>query len=154
PNSDVTVNVAQSATKATTTLVGISATAGQGLNNLSLGTSTHATTTFEGTVAAGSRAGLHGITRRGTAATANIDATQLTPTASTGTTNLTIANGDASASNTITLDNTKLVGGDAASATYLAQQINSVAGKTGVLAKASGTSVNLTSVNIGGTTGS
>src|SRR5215469_16530225 len=43
PNSDVTVNVAQTATKASVNLVGFTNTAGAGLNNLSLGTSTHAT---------------------------------------------------------------------------------------------------------------
>jgi flagellin len=157
PNSDVTVQVNQSATKATTTLVGFAGTAAAGLNNLSLGTSTHATATLAGAVAGGATNSIAGLTSGGTAATAAIDATQLTAIAATGTTSLTIANGNvAGATDTITLNNASLVGGNAATATYLAQQINAVANKTGVLAKVdttTNTTVDLTSANIGGTTG-
>ncbi|HET6880081.1 MAG TPA: flagellin, partial [Pirellulales bacterium] len=66
PNSDVTVNVAQSATKATVNLVGFSSTSGVGLNNLSLGTSTHATATLAGAGAgAASSNTLNGLTTDG-----------------------------------------------------------------------------------------
>lgn len=159
PNSDVTVQIAQSATKANVNLVGFSGTSGVGLNNLSLGTSTHATTTFLGvstgaTAAANSIGGLSvlGGANGTRAASGSIALTAAAFTGlGAGTTSLTIGdNNIAGASATITLNNSSLNTGTAAAATYLATQINSVSNKTGVLATATGTNVVVNSLQVGG----
>lgn len=164
PNSDVAVQINQAATQANVNLLGFSNTAGTGLNNLSLGTSTHATTTFLGTAgSSGATAGLANSIgaltvkggANGTRATSgNIDLTTgaFTGLAANGTTSLVI--GDANitgASATIALANNSLKTGNAAAATYLAQQINAVTNKTGVFATINGgTNVVVNSLQVGG----
>lgn len=142
PNSDVTVQVAQSATKATVNLVGFSGTSGQGLNNLSLGTSTHATTTFAGAAAGGATANtLNGLTTDGFGASATINVA----TAGTVANNdlLTITNSGAGSATTVKIANGWTTPGTNANATYLAGLINGVSNKTGVVATVSATTVTL-----------
>lgn len=166
PNSDVAVQINQSATQAKVNLVGFSNTAATGLNNLSLGTSTHATSTLLGMSNTGTNnamtnsiAGLSLKAADGTAASGTaIDLTQAAFTSlGAGNTSMTLTNGDFSggaASATISLSNASLKTGNAAAATYLATQINAVSNKTGILATASGTGVTLSSLKLGADTAS
>jgi flagellin len=163
PNSDVSVNVAQSATKAAVNLVGFSTSAGAGLNNLSLGTSTHATTTLAGGAAAGATANsLTGLTTSGHGyqVAVNIGAAGA-PAVTSGQT-LTIANSGAGTNATITIGNTWASGaGTNADATALAAQINAATKTDGVVATVSGTTITLTTlqhdatstITLGGTAG-
>jgi flagellin len=146
PNSDVTVQVNQTATQADTNLVGFSGTSGVGLNHLSLGTSTHATTTFAGAGATSKTANtLNGLTTNGTGPFATIDLTA-TGAITQGNT-LIITNSGAGSAATITLDQS--VGGGAgtnANALDLAAQINGVTKTTGVVATVAGAVVTLTAL--------
>lgn len=157
PNSDVKVSIAQSATQATVNLVGFSGSSATGLNNLSLGTSTHATSTL-----AGLGAGATGLTNsianlsvaggaNGTRAVQNLNVAGLTGLSAGNTTTLTIANGDVSgATTTVTLANNSVIPGNNAAAQYIADQVNASTNKSGVYATASGTTVALYSLNVGG----
>ncbi|HJT33368.1 MAG TPA: flagellin [Pirellulales bacterium] len=161
PNSDVAVQINQSATQAKVNLVGFSNTAATGLNNLSLGTSTHATSTLLG-VAPNAGSGLQNSIEalsvkggangtRATTTNVDITAAAFTGLAGAGTTTLTIGDNDITgASTTITLQNSSLNTGNAAAATYLATQINAVTNKTGVIAVAAGTNVSFNSLKVGG----
>ncbi|HVX62351.1 MAG TPA: flagellin [Pirellulales bacterium] len=165
-NSNV-ISLNQQATQASTQLVGLSQSAGAGLNNLSLGTSTHASTTIQGfgaggANAAGAAAGseLNGLSlTTGAGATAVINASAITGALAAGTTTtLTLTNQDSAitalnntsnaTTTTITLDN-GINGGvngltaDAAGAGYLAAQINGVSKQTGLYATVAGANVTL-----------
>lgn len=152
PNSDVAVQINQSAVQAKVNLVGFSNTAATGLNNLSLGTSTHATSTLKGL----SNTGTNNAFANSIAALSinGADGTQATSTkidlgnaAFTGlaggsTTSVTVANNDfaaGAAQGTLTLANSSLNTGTAlagaqTAASYLQTQINSISNKTGIFA--------------------
>lgn len=162
PKSDVTVDVAQSATKANVNLVGFSGTSGVGLNHLSLGTSTHATSTLAGAGSTSATAStLNGLLTdgHGAFATINVGATGATTAGQT----LTITNSGAGSVGTITLDQSiGAASGTNANALDLAAQINSVTKTTGVVATVAGTTVTLTAlehtatstISLGGTAAS
>lgn len=160
PNSDVAVQVNQSATQTKVNLVGFSGTSGAGLNNLSLGTSTHATSTLLGVSSSGTTGiansigaltVLGGANGTRASATVSVTAASITGLAGGGTTTLTIGDNDITgASATVTLQNSSVNTNNAAAANYLATQINTVTNKTGVIATASGTTVTLNSLKVGG----
>ena len=159
PASDVAVQVNQSATQAKVNLVGFSTTAGAGLNNLSLGTSTHATSTLLGVNSSGTTGIANSIGAltvlggaNGTRASATVSMSAVSITGlGAGTTALTVGDNDITgASATITLQNSSLNTNNAAAANYLATQINTITNKTGVIATASGTNVSLSSLKVGG----
>jgi flagellin len=148
PNSDVTVNVAQSATKATVNLLGFSLNANSGLNHLSLGTSTHATTTFVGAAAGGATTNtLNGLHTDGAGAFATINIGAGGAGAVTSGQQLTITNTGAGSAATITVGQTWAAqSGTNANATALAAQINGVTKTTGVVATVVGTTITLTTL--------
>ncbi len=160
PNSDVAVQINQSATQAKVNLLGFSNTAATGLNNLSLGTSTHATSTLLGVNSSGTTGisnSIGALTVLGggngtrASATVSVAAATVTGLAAGGTTTLTIGDNDITgASATVTLQNNSVNTNNAAAANYLATQINTVSNKTGVIATASGTNVTLNSLKVGG----
>ncbi|HEV7224913.1 MAG TPA: flagellin hook IN motif-containing protein, partial [Pirellulales bacterium] len=156
-NSNV-LAINQQATQSNVQLVGLSQSAAAGLNNLSLGTSTRAASTFQGFGAIGANAAgapaaseLNALTvTTGAGATATITAASITGALTAGTTTtLTLTNQDSAitalngttnaTTTTLTLQN-GINGGvngltaDAAGATYLTQQINTVSKQTGIYA--------------------
>ncbi|HWB07714.1 MAG TPA: flagellin [Pirellulales bacterium] len=151
PKSDVTVDVAQTATKGTVNVVGFSGTTGVGLNHLSLGTSTHATTTLAGAAAGGAVANtLNGLTTDGAGAAVTIDVSA-TGAVTAGQT-LTITNSGAGSVGTINLDQSiAATSGTHANALDLAAQINGITKTTGVVATVSGTTVTLKTLEHDGT---
>ncbi|HUY91225.1 MAG TPA: flagellin, partial [Pirellulales bacterium] len=168
-NSNV-LTLNQQATQSNIQVLGLSQAAGAGLNNLSLGTSTHATSTINGfgsvgADAAGAAAGsdLNSLTTAaGASATAAISVAAITGSLASGTTTLTLTNQDSSISQlnnttngsttTITLQNgASGLNTGATGATYLAQQINTVSKQTGIYATATGTTVTLDTLQQNGT---
>jgi flagellin len=161
-NSNV-LTLNQQATQASTQLLGLSQSAGAGLNNLSLGTSTHAATTIQGfgavgADAAGAAAGsaINSLSlTAGTSANAVIDVAAITGALAAGTnTSLTLTNVDSgitALNNTTNATTTTITLANGASglntggtgATYLAAQINAVSKQTGIYATVAGTNVTL-----------
>ena len=167
PNSDVKLQIDQQATQATVRLQGLSQSSGAGLNNLSLGTSTHASTTFQGFGAVGANAAgaangsnINGLTvTTGAGATATIDVSSIVPAEIAGaTTTFTLTNtdsalfGTSNPTTTLTLQNgasgLNITG---TGATYLAAQINAASKTTGISATVAGTVVTLTTLEKDGT---
>jgi len=168
-NSNV-LAVNQQATQSSVQLLGLSQSAAAGLNNLSLGTSTHAASTINGFgsvgandagAAAGSELNSLSLTT-GAEATAAIDVTAITGSLASGTTTLTLTNQDSAitglnnttngSTTTITLQNgASGLNIGASGATYLAQQINSVSKQTGVFATVAATTVTLHTLQKNGT---
>lgn len=161
-NSNV-IALNQQATQSSIQVLGLSQAAGAGLNNLSLGTSTHATSTIQGfgavgADAAGAAAGsaINSLSlTAGTSANAAIDVTAITGALAAGTnTTLTLTNVDSgitalnnttnATTTTITLANgASGLNTGASGATYLATQINTASKTTGIYATVSGTTVTL-----------
>lgn len=164
-NSNV-LSVNQQATQSKITLQGLSQTAGAGLNNLSLGTSTHATTTLQGFGAVGANASgaaagseINSLSdSAGSGATTTIDVSKIASALTAGTnTTLTLTNQDSAVTalnNTSNATTTTFTLANGASglnttstgAAYLAQQINAQSKTTGISATVSGTTVTLTTL--------
>jgi flagellin len=152
--NDVTVSVSQAATKKTVNLVGDSQLAGgtSSLRNLSLGTSTRATSTLvtnAGVISAGG-AGLNNLTTDSTAATRTITGaslSSLTPGGSnTNTVTLSVAGNLGTQSITVN------VAAIQANSSALATAINNVSAQTGVVATTAGgaaADLTLTSTAVG-----
>ncbi|HVX59782.1 MAG TPA: flagellin [Pirellulales bacterium] len=161
-NSNV-IALNQQATQSSVQVLGLSQSASAGLNNLSLGTSTHATSTIQGfgavgADAAGAAAGsaINSLSlTAGTSANAAIDVTAITGALAAGTnTTLTLTNVDSgitalnnttnATTTTITLANgASGLNTGASGATYLATQINTASKTTGIYATVAGTTVTL-----------
>src|SRR3569623_2827159 len=167
PNGDVKLQIDQQATQATVRLQGLSQSSGAGLNNLSRGTSTHASTTFQGFGAVGANAAgaangsnINGLTvTTGAGATATIDVSSIVPAEIAGaTTTFSMTNtdsalfGTSNPTTTLTLQNgasgLNITG---TGATYLAAQINAASKTTGISATVAGTVVTLTALEKDGT---
>ena len=161
-NSNV-IALNQQATQSSIQVLGLSQAAGAGLNNLSLGTSTHATSTINGfgsvgANAAGAAAGsdINSLSlSAGAGANAVIAVASITGALTAGTsTTLTLTNQDSgitalnnttnATTTTITLANgASGLNTGASGATYLATQINAVSKTTGITATVAGTNVTL-----------